>query len=497
MSKEVNSKEPLTATFTNTFDLKKQTIDFFSASIGRTLVSDGKSLQAPTDLAIVAAWESLIKSLFLKEIDGNLLHLVHLNNGFRKLDSGNHAFTEGDVVVTNMEITRMRKTASGLQIGVVGQLKKQHPKSDASNQALVEVRSEFLFRGNEAPVLLDEHHASTDVSEMMFEKSKDAHTLEIKSKELLAILQSKDWIMWRSETDKRNLQLGERLVFKFTSLEIERHEVRKIDPKDERDFDVDDDSEKSNTNLRKQVKVEGTIYKLSGPSSFVPTIASLESRGDELEREMMDAIAQISYQRDNVNGNVIYAFVQRFGKPLEHAVFFENGGYQLLNVPDRIIVPAESVTYALASGDLNPIHTNRYFSVFADLPHETITHGMWTSANARRVIESFVAKNRPDRVIDFHTEFVGMVKPRDQLSTSVRHVGMRNGRMLVEIETTSDRGEIVLKGTADVKGPKTCYVFTGQGSVSVGMGLDLYALSPVAKKIWDAAVRRFVPLHDR
>jgi hypothetical protein len=61
--------------------------------------------------------------------------------------------------------------------------------------------------------------------------------------------------------------------------------------------------------------------------------------------------------------------------------------------------------------------------------------------------------------------------------------------MLVEIETNTEKGELVLKGTADVKGPRTCYVFTGQGSVSVGMGLDLYASSPIAKQIWDAAVR--------
>lgn len=65
--------------------------------------------------------------------------------------------------------------------------------------------------------------------------------------------------------------------------------------------------------------------------------------------------------------------------------------------------------------------------------------------------------------------------------------------MLVEIETNTEKGELVLKGTADVKGPRTCYVFTGQGSVSVGMGLDLYASSPIAKQIWDAAVRPPLP----
>jgi hypothetical protein len=66
VAKEIAAKEPLSATFTNAFEIKKQAIEFFSAAIGRTLANDGKLLQAPTDFAIVAAWESLIKSLFLK-----------------------------------------------------------------------------------------------------------------------------------------------------------------------------------------------------------------------------------------------------------------------------------------------------------------------------------------------------------------------------------------------------------------------------------------------
>lgn len=429
VSKEIAAKEPLTATFANVFEIKKQAIEFFSAAIGRTLANDGKLLQAPTDFAIVAAWESLIKYLFLKEIDGNLLHLVHLNNGFRKLSDLNstQAFTEGDAVVTSMEITKMRKTVSGLQIGVVGQLKKRQPDTGAG-AALIEVRSEFLFRGSELHVLdaKPAPAATTEAAqdEVTFEKTRDAYTLVVKSKEELSILQSKAWIQWRSEADKQNLRLGERLVFKFTSLELERSQPAAAPDSDPL---AADDAESKEVRQQLQVKVDGVVYKLSGPSSFVPTLASLE-RGDELEREMMDTVATIAYEKADVKANVPRAFVQRFGKPLEHAVFFDNGGYQLLNVSDRIPVPPESVTYALASGDLNPIHTNKYFSIFAELPHDTITHGMWTSANARRVIESFVAKNKPERVVDFHTEFVGMVKPRDQLLTSVRHIGMKNGR---------------------------------------------------------------------
>ncbi len=70
----------------------------------------------------------------------------------------------------------------------------------------------------------------------------------------------------------------------------------------------------------------------------------------------------------------------------------------------------------VASKDYNPIHTNPYFASVAQLP-ATITHGMWASANARRVVETFAARNHPERVLHYHADFVGYVKPRDRLQT--------------------------------------------------------------------------------
>jgi hypothetical protein len=247
-----------------------------------------------------------------------LLHLVHLNNGYRKLSDldSTEAFTEGDVAVTNMEITKMSQTVSGLQIGVVGQLKKKNSEHAA---ALIEVRSEFLFRGNELHVLdgktgqQESAVAASGQEELTFEKTKDAYTLVLKSKEELSILQAKDWIQWRSDADKQNLRLGERLVFRFASLEIERASAVAEPAK----TSADEDEDEHDRRLKKKalsVKVEGVVYKISGPSSFVPTLASLE-RGDELERQMMDVVATIAYQKQNVNGNVPKSFVQRFDKP--------------------------------------------------------------------------------------------------------------------------------------------------------------------------------------
>jgi fatty acid synthase subunit alpha len=80
-----------------------------------------------------------------------------------------------------------------------------------------------------------------------------------------------------------------------------------------------------------------------------------------------------------------------------------------------------------------------------------------------------------------------MVLPGDELNVSIRHVGMRDGNMVLRVETTSDAGEKVLEGTAEISQARTAYVFTGQGSQEPGMGMELYNSSPSARAVWDTA----------
>ena len=80
-----------------------------------------------------------------------------------------------------------------------------------------------------------------------------------------------------------------------------------------------------------------------------------------------------------------------------------------------------------------------------------------------------------------------MVLPGDELDVKIRHTGMRDGNLVVNIETVNTRGEKVLQGTAEVAQPPTVYVFTGQGSQEPGMGMDLYNSSPAARAVWDGA----------
>lgn len=266
---------------------------------------------------------------------------------------------------------------------------------------MLEIRSQFLFRLPLAP-----KHAFTRVQE--------ERLLQIEREEQLEILKSKDWLRWEPTAQ---LRVGDRLLFRAEAVEHPAGATHRVE-------------------------VSGDIVH------------------QELRREQ--AVGSISYKADAVHGDAVLAFLRRFCRPVEPAVFFPGGGYIMLAAPDVATAPADNRLYAEASKDLNPIHTSDYFALLARHPG-TIVHGMWTSANALRVVQQTIARGLPQRLVSFAAEFTGIVRAKDRLETQLKHVGMKNGRMLVEVRTEGPAG-LVLKASAEVLQPTSAFVFTGQGS---------------------------------
>lgn len=393
-----------------------------------------KVVYAPMDFAIVVGWKAIIKAIFPKVIDGDLLKLVHMSNGYRLLDNS-ELLKVGDVVDTYAYINGIINTDSGKIVEVKGTIVRD-------GKPVLEVTSQFLYRGQ-----------FNDYEHTFERKSETPMEFKVKDVKDIAVLKSKEWMHWTDALEKHEVTVGCSLIFRLNS------EVKY-----------------KNKKVYSSVKTWGTVGMQVSTKEFVE-------------------IAKVEYESGESHGNPVIEYLKRNAQEIEQAHFFENGGYSVMpsqsTYSSVVRAPSSNEPYASVSGDFNPIHVNPYFADLAQLPG-TITHGMWTSASTRKFVEIFAADNVPRRVVAYDVKFVGMVLPSDRLETKLYHTGMKNGRKIIKVETFNQSNEKVVEGTAEVEQPVTAYVFTGQGSQEQGMGMALYDSSPVARKIWDEADKHFM-----
>ncbi|KAI8919392.1 fatty acid synthase [Powellomyces hirtus] len=416
-------------TFRSSFTIESQHVSDFAHVVGNSAelyVLGASDHAAPMDFAIVAAWRSLVTAILPKEIDGDLLKLVHLSNEFRML-SPKEILHTGDQIETVTVINSVVINEAGKAVEVKATLTKD-------GKPLMEIISTFLYRGK-----------FTDYENTFRRTTEKPIQVVLASQKDLEVLQSKTW--FKLNDDVPGLKSGATLIFRLETF-----------------------SQNANPSVLAQVKTTGSVFL-------------------KTTREVIE-IGTVSYEASNVHGNVVMEYLNRHGSSIEQPVFFESGGYSVLPdpklFPATVTVPTSNHAYAVASGDLNPIHTNVYFADLANLPG-TITHGMWTSASTRKFVEQHAANNQPERVKAYSVTFLDMVLPGDQLETKLYHVGMSNGKKLIKVITSNSRGVKVLEGSAEVDQRPTSYVFTGQGSQEVGMGMDLYETSAIAREVWDRA----------
>ncbi|KAL1301772.1 hypothetical protein AAFC00_005970 [Neodothiora populina] len=431
------SDVPFDVPVTSRFDggratVTSEAINDFVHAVGNTgeafVDRPGKEVFAPMDFAIVVGWQAITKPIFPRTIDGDLLKLVHLSNGFRMIP-GAAPLKKGDVLDTTAEVNAVINQASGKMVEVCGTITR-------NGEPVMEVTSQFLYRG-----------AYTDYENTFQRKNEKPMQIHLATSKDVAVLQSKEW--FRLEDDDIDL-LDQTLTFRLQTL---------------------------------------NRYKNQTVFSSVETIGKVEL---ELPTKEVIQIASVEYEAGASHGNPVVDYLQRFGTTIDQAVNFENPIPLNGKTPLELKAPSSNETYAKVSGDYNPIHVSRVFSKYANLPG-TITHGMFSSAAVRSLVETWAAENNIGRVRSFHANLVGMVLPDDTIEVKLQHVGMVSGRKIIKVEAANkETEEKVLLGEAEVEQPVSAYVFTGQGSQEQGMGMELYASSPVAKEVWDRADKHFL-----
>ena len=138
-------------------------------------------------------------------------------------------------------------------------------------------------------------------------------------------------------------------------------------------------------------------------------------------------IGSIYYTATRCVGNPVTDFLNRWGSPVDEVTRLKNPNKVDEGGAMNFVAPRSNEPYGRVSGDFNPIHVSEMFASYANLPG-TVTHGMYTSAAVRRIVENWMAGGETRRFHRWSASFTGMVLPRDKVQVKMAHTGMLQGR---------------------------------------------------------------------
>ncbi|MDA3862680.1 MAG: DUF1729 domain-containing protein [Deltaproteobacteria bacterium] len=148
--------------------------------------------------------------------------------------------------------------------------------------------------------------------------------------------------------------------------------------------------------------------------------------------------------------------------------------------------PQNSSTFALVSGDMNPLHLDEGFARFSGLPG-TIIHGLWSQAKALCLFEKAVSTPLQLKAVDISTKFISPVYLGERLKMSIVRKGRSCGKYIHSLQLFGSERQMKMETVVKSTPFKTVYLCPGQGVQKVKMHEPSYSNSESAKKIWDKA----------
>ncbi|KAJ1649848.1 fatty acid synthase alpha subunit Lsd1, partial [Coemansia sp. RSA 25] len=223
---------------------------------------------APMDFAGRACWPMTCKSILPKIVDGDVLNLVHMSNGFRILD-GAEPLRAGDVVESKAKIVEVTNEESGKRSRIKGHVYR-------NGKPVVEITTSFFYRGSFTDYANTYRNIDEQPSRVTLHSTKD-----------IAVLKSKEW---------------------FVPLEATGHELH---PESILEFRLSSRYRFKSRTVYSNIVTTGRVMMQVSTKEYVH-------------------IADVAYECGESFGNPVIEYLKRHGQPIADSYYFENGGYSVM-----------------------------------------------------------------------------------------------------------------------------------------------------------------------